>query len=212
MYRNHPDFERTLVLLKPDAVQRGLMGEIISRFEKKGLTIAAMKMEWPDAKKAREHYFWPESDMLALGERTLKTYAEKGEKHKHTDPIKIAMEMQDRLVDYMTTGPVLAMVIEGIHAVAYVRKMRGATNPLSADVGTIAADFTVDSYFLADTDERAARNLVHASGSAEEAKREIKIWFTEKEIFKYIKVSDYVIYSKAWERENQQSLSKKELE
>ena len=159
--------ERSLVLLNPDAVQRGLIGEILSRFEKKGLKITAMKMVWPSWELAKKHYDLPKSAMKALGERTLAAYAEKGEKHWSSDPMEIASEIMRRLERYLSAGPVVAMVIEGAHAVAHVRKIRGATNPLGADVGTITAEFTTDSYFIADLDERAIRNLVHASGNVE---------------------------------------------
>src|SRR3989344_2963479 len=126
--------ERSLVLLKPDAVQRGLVGEIISRFEKKGLKITAMKMVWPSKDSAKRHYQLPEPTMKLLGERTLAAYAEKGEKHKFSDPMDIARDIMARLVTYLSAGPIVAMIVEGAHAIAYVRKIRGATNPLSADI------------------------------------------------------------------------------
>lgn len=195
--------ERTLVLLKPDAIQRGLMGEIIGRFEKKGLKMSAMKMVWPDSKLAAAHYDQPESAMMLLGERTIAAYKEKGVEIKET-PIEIAKKIQKRLVRYLTTGPVLAFVIEGAHAVAHVRKIRGNTNPLAADMGTITADLSIDSYFLADPDERGIRNLVHASGTVEEAEHEINLWFSEKEIFDYDLAIEKILYAKEWEttREN----------
>ncbi|MBI3954476.1 nucleoside-diphosphate kinase [Candidatus Collierbacteria bacterium] len=192
--------ERSLVLIKPDGVQRGLIGEIISRFEKKGLKIVAMKMVWPDRVLSKKHYDLPESAMLTLGERTLAAYAEKGIEHKLTDPMEIANEIMQRLENYLSTGPVVALVIEGAHAVAHIRKIRGATNPLAADVGTIAGDYTTDSYFIADEDDRAIRNLVHASGSAGEAENEIKIWFDEGELVDYDLAIEKILYSKEWER------------
>ncbi len=191
--------ERSLVLLKPDAVQRGLIGEIVSRFEKKGLKITAMKMVWPDKERAKKHYALPEEAMRTLGERTLAAYAEKGEKHKFSDPMDIARDIMNRLVTYLSAGPVVAMVIEGAHAISYVRKIRGATNPLSADVGTITADYTIDSYFIADLDERAVRNLVHASGSVAEAENEINIWFSSEEVHDYDLAIEKILYSKDWE-------------
>ena len=192
--------ERSLVVLKPDAIQRGLIGEIITRFEKKGLKIVAMKMVWPDKKLAKAHYDQPEEDMKALGEKTLASYAEKGEKHPFSDdPIKIAKDIHRKLHEYLTTGPVVAMVIEGAHAIAHVRKIRGGTNPLSADVGTITADFTIDSYFIADDTARAVRNLVHASGSVGEAEREIKLWFDSSDVHDYDLAIEKILYEKAWE-------------
>lgn len=191
--------ERSLVLLKPDTIQRGLIGEIISRFEKKGLKITAMKMAWPTKELAAKHYDQPVSAMKLLGDRTLAVYAEKGEKFWTNDPMEIARDIQKKLVKYLSTGPVVAMVIEGVHAVAHVRKIRGATNPLSADMGTITADYTTDSYFIGDLQSRAVRNLVHASGSVEEAENEIKIWFKEDEIQDYELAIEQILYSKDWE-------------
>lgn len=190
--------ERTLVLVKPDGVQRGLIGEIITRFEKKGLKIIAMKMVWPDEELAQKHYDMPESDKIKLGERTLASYAAKGVDLKKT-PVEIAENVQKRLVKYLTTGPVVAMVIEGAHAIQHVRKIRGATNPLDADVGTITADYTIDSYFLSDPDDRSIRNLVHASGSLEEAARETALWFKSAEIHDYELAIEKILYSKDWE-------------
>lgn len=191
--------ERSLVIVKPDGVQRGLMGEIVSRFEKKGLKISALKMVWPTKEMAVKHYDQPESAMRTLGERTLSTYAEKGEKHWSSDPMEIARDIQKKLVNYLSCGPVLVMIIEGAHAVSHVRKIRGATNPLGADVGTITGDYTIDSYFISDLDGRAIRNLVHASGNVEEAENEIKLWFKEDEIMDYDLAIDKILYSMEWE-------------
>ncbi len=191
--------ERSLVLIKPDGVQRGLVGEIISRFEKKGLKITAMKMVWPTLEMAKKHYDQPVEAMMLLGNRTIESYKEKGLKPKFSDPIEIAKDIQTRLLKYLVVGPVLAMVIEGAHAIAHVRKIRGGTNPLSADIGTITGDYTIDSYFVADADERAIRNLVHASGSVEEAENEIKIWFKSSEIMDYDLAIDKILYSMEWE-------------
>ncbi len=190
--------ERSLVLIKPDGLQRGLVGEILCRFEKKGLKITALKMVWPTKETAKRHYDMPEADKILLGTRTLASFEERGEKLNKT-PMEIADEVQGRLVKYLTTGPVVAMVIEGAHAVAHVRKIRGSTNPLAADVGTIAGDYTIDSYFVSSADDRAIRNLVHASGSVEEAEREIKIWFNDKEIYDYDLAIEKILYSKDWE-------------
>ena|SRR3989344_2780086 len=191
--------ERSLVLLKPDAVQRGLIGEIISRFEKKGLKITAMRMIWPTKEMAARHYDLPESAAKALGERTLASYAERGEKHKFSEPMEVARDIIKRLERYISTGPIVAMVIEGAHAIAHIRKIRGGVNPLSADIGTITGDFSIDSYFISDLDERAVRTLVHASGNVEEAENEIKIWFGEKDIFDYDLAIEKILYSKDWE-------------
>ena len=190
--------EKTLVLLKPDVIQRGLMGEIITRFERKGLKIVAVKMAWASHEMALRHYSGPEHAMNSLGERTIAAYKEKGLEDNRL-PKDIALDIQKKLVKYLCAGPLLALVIEGAHAIAYVRKMRGAVNTLNADLGSITGDYTIDSYFISDEDDRAARTLVHASGSVDEAKQEIKIWFTEDEIFSYNLAIEEILYSKEWE-------------
>lgn len=192
--------ERSFVMMKPDTVQRGLIGEIISRFEKKGLKIIAIKMVKPTVEQAEKHYDQPETDAILLGERTINSYKEKGLKPPSDDPMWIAKDIQKKLVKYVTTGPVVAMVIEGAHAVEHVRKIRGATNPLAADMGSITADFTIDSYFIADAGERAIRNLVHASGSTAEAEREIALWFKEEEICDFDLAIEQILYSTDWEK------------
>ncbi len=190
--------ERSLVIVKPDGVQRGLIGDIVTRFERKGLKIVAMKMAWADKKLAKEHYKQSKSDMVLLGTRTLGAYKERGQKHKFSDPIDIAKDIQGKLIHYLTTGPVIAFVIEGAHAIQHVRKIRGHTNPLSADMGTITADLTIDSYFLGDEGERAIRNLVHASSSVEEAEREIPLWFKKDETQDYDLAIEKILYSSDW--------------
>lgn len=212
MRKQSSQYERTLVLLKPDAVQRGLIGEIITRFEKKGLKISAMRMVWPDKELAAKHYDQPESAMRQLGERTLESYREKGVTHRFSDPIDIAKDIQKKLVDYLTTGPVVAMIIEGAHAITFVRKIRGATNPQNADIGSITADYTIDSYFLADEDERSIRNLVHASGTVDEAETEISLWFGEDDIYDYHTAIDKVLYSKQWQEDDRETLRQKSLD
>lgn len=196
--------ERSLVIVKPDGVQRGLVGEILTRFEKKGLKIIAMKMVWPSKKQAAAHYDLPEADMIALGNKAITAYTERGEKPKFDNPIEIAKDIQRKLVSYMTTGPVVAFVIEGAHAIAHVRKIRGNTNPLTADVGTITADLTIDSYFIADETDRPVRNVVHASSSTEEAEREIKLWFKESEISDYELAIEKILYSPDWADEREE--------
>jgi nucleoside-diphosphate kinase len=194
--------EQTLIILKPDAIQRGLIGEILIRFEKKGLKFVAFKMVWPTEKQAAAHYDWSEEEKLGSGNRTLEGYKEKGVEAPYGgDPIKIAENTMRKLVTYLSAGPVIAAVIEGAHAIAHVRKVRGATNPLNADIGSISADLSIDSYFISDEVDRATRNLVHASGNVEEAKREIALWFKEDEIHSYELPLEKVLYSKDWEFE-----------
>ena|SRR5690606_29777710 len=185
--------ERTLVLLKPDAVQRGIMGEIITRFERKGLKIVAMKMVWPTQEIAEKHYFWSEEEKIASGNRTINAYQSKGLPTTKT-AIEYAEDTQRKLYKLLMSGPVVAIVIEGAHAIEHVRKVVGAGNPLQADVGTIRADYTIDSYIIADEADRAARNLVHASSSISEAEREIQVWFKEEEILNYDLAIEKILY------------------
>lgn len=192
-------YERSLVLLKPDAVQRGLIGNIISRFENKGLKITAMKMVWPSKELAFKHYDWSEEEKIKTGMRTIEVYREKGVELEKS-PIEIAEDVQRRLVSFLSSGPVIAMVLEGAHAIQHIRKIVGHGSPLNADVGTIRADFTVESYQMADEADRVARNLVHASSSPEEAAREITVWFNESEIYDYELAIEKILYSKDWEQ------------
>lgn len=141
------------MLIKPDGVKRHLIGEIVKRFEQNGLEIIALKMTQVDAAMASEHYF-------DLGER-------KGEQVKR------------RMVNFLVSGPVVAMVLEGEGAVAKIRQIIGTTEPASADKGTIRGDLATDSYEIADKEDRAVENLVHASGNLEEAATEVKLWFPE---------------------------------
>ena len=192
--------ERTLVIVKPDGVQRGLIGEIISRFERKGLKIVGIKMVWPTEKEARDHYRWSDEEKEASGGRTIEAYKAKGLKITKTAK-EYAEEVQRRLYSYLQAGPVLAMVLEGAHAIEQVRKLVGHGNPLAADVGTIRADLTIESYVLADEVDRAARNMIHASGNVSEAEREIKVWFAENELVDYDLAIEKILYSKEWEGE-----------
>ncbi len=196
--KDSTNYERTLVLVKPDGVQRALVGEIISRFERKGLKLVAMKMVWPTAKQAADHYYWSDEEKMGNGKRTIEAYAERGIELKE-DPIKLAEKTQSKLLRYLQAGPIVALVIEGAHAIAHVRKLVGSGNPLQADVGTIRADYSIDSYILADETDRITRNLIHASGNVSEAERELKVWFKEGEIVEYDLAIEKILYEKEWE-------------
>lgn len=154
--------ERTLIILKPDAVQRGIVGEILSRFEKIGLKIVGAKMLQPDADHYYHHY-----------ENIGKMISRRGQK------------AFDMTVAMMASGPVVAFVLEGIEAVSLVRKMVGATEPKSALPGTVRGDYSHMSFGYADSSEVGIPNLIHASGDPEEAKVEIAHWFSEVELFDY---------------------------
>lgn len=182
--------ERTLVILKPDAVERGIVGDIITRFEKVGLKIVATKMLVPSKELADAHYPKERKPFVTgMGQKTLDNYKDQGmdpvAEFGTDDPYKIGLEIQTWLVDFLTTGPAIAMVIEGPHAVDLVRKICGFTLPAAAQPGTIRGDYSFDSSSLANTARRPIKNLVHASGDIEEAAHEVKLWFTDEEIFDY---------------------------
>ena len=194
MKNSHPREERTLVIIKPDAIQRSLVGEIIQRYERVGLKTVAMKMLVPSAKLIEEHYTLDPEWRRVTGEKTIKGYLDKGLEPPMKDPLEITRILLERLVTYMTSGPVIAMVLEGAHAVAIVRKLTGGTEPLMSDVGTIRGDFVLDSYQMTDKDKRSVRNLVHASGSVPEAEQEIPHWFGKDEIIDYTHIQEKILY------------------
>ncbi|HEY4479608.1 MAG TPA: nucleoside-diphosphate kinase [Candidatus Paceibacterota bacterium] len=191
---SHPKKERTLVVIKPDALQRSLAGEIVSRFENVGLKIVGLKMFVPGPKLIEEHYTLDPEWRRITGEKTIKGYRDKGMEPPSTDPYTITAKILKNLVMYLTAGPVIAMVLEGAHSVAITRKLVGSTEPLASDVGTIRGDFVIDSYKMSDDDNRAVRNLVHASGSPKEAADEIGHWFTKEEIIQYKNVNEKILY------------------
>lgn len=182
--------QQTLVIIKPDAIQRNLVGDIISRFEKVGLKIVGMKMFIPNKDLLNKHYPVDRDEFIVgMGNKTLDNYKLLGQdptEHFGTDdPKKIGLEVQGWLVDFMAESPVIAIVLEAPHAIEIVRKIRGHTLPQMAQPGTITGDYSFDSSSIANNDKRPIRNLVHASGSDEEAKFEIDLWFTEDELYSY---------------------------
>ena len=154
--------QKTLVLFKPDTVQRGLVGEILTRFERVGLKIVATKMIFPD----RDHYYKHYEDIGQMVTRR-------------------GQQAFDVTLTMMQTGPVVAMVFEGVEAVSLVRKMVGGTEPKTALPGTIRGDFSHMSYEYADSNKKGIPNLIHASGDPEEAQAEILHWFSAPEIYDY---------------------------
>jgi len=190
----HPKYDKTLVVLKPDAVQRSLIGEIIQRFERVGLKLVAVKMFVPDAKFVEKHYTFDPEWRRKAGEKRIKSYQEKGIELPSSDPVVMGEEVLDSLKIYLSSGPVVAMVWQGAHAVGLVRKLVGSTEPLSSDVGTIRGDYVHDSYEISGLDTRAIRNLIHASGNDEEASQEIPHWFSKDEIADYRLAQEAVIY------------------
>ena len=187
--------ERTIVLIKPDGVKRGLVGEVIVRFERMGLKIVAMKLVWVDKSIATKHY--PESRtelMKAIGEKTLKTYEKYGRDPKEEfgklSPEEIGKMVNKWNIEFLTSGPVVAILLEGVHAIDNVRMIAGNTLPVFAEPGTIRGDYSIDSPALANIKGRAVHNIIHASGSIEEAKYEEQLWFKKDDIVKNYKRAD----------------------
>ncbi|MDO8466534.1 MAG: nucleoside-diphosphate kinase [bacterium] len=186
--------ERTFVAIKPDGIQRSLMGEIISRFERAGLKLVALKMALATPEMIEKHYTVDPNWRVVTGQKTIEAYKKQGKTPPSEDPLKITEVILGNLKRYMSSGPVIAMVWEGVHSVGIVRKLIGGTEPLTSDVGTIRGDFTIDSYVLSDTDGRSVRNLVHASGSTSDAEKEIELWFKKDELVNYRLIQEAIIY------------------
>lgn len=191
-------FERTLVLVKPDGVKRGLVGEIIKRFERCGLKLIGIKMAKPSRSLAEKHYPKERREFIeGMGKKTLQNYKEIGidplTQFGTNDPHKIGLEIRKWLVDYITSDPVVAMVWEGPLAVSLIRKIAGNTLPFWSESGSIRGDLAFDSSALANLQKRAVKNLIHASGSKEEALYEIPLWFDKNEIFSYERAEEKVM-------------------
>ncbi len=192
--------EQTLAIIKPDGVQRGLVGEIVGRFEKAGLKIVAMKLAWADKELVGKHYEDDADYLKSVGQKALEAAAARGKTMKET-ALEIGQRVRKSNMRYLATSPVLAFVLQGNTAVQTVRSMIGGTNPLTADMGTIRGDLTIDDFTQADAESRSVRNLMHASGTVEEAQREIPLWFSKKELHDYQTVMDKVLHDPSWDAE-----------
>ncbi len=188
--------ERTLVIIKPDGVQRSLIGDIISRYERTGLKMVAAKMVIPTEEFAIRHYHEVGGDewLENVGAKARAAYEKKGLQSPYATNKDNGWAVLKSNAKYLSSGPVFCMVWEGNQACAIVRKITGATEPLSSDVGTIRGDLTIDSYQLADVDQRSVRNLIHASGNPEESAKEIKIWFKDEELLNYKHIQERMLY------------------
>ena len=185
--------ERTFVLIKPDGVQRALMGRIIGRFEDAVLKIVAMKMVMADKELVGRHYVDDVAWLEDLGKKSIASYEAKGIKMDGT-PAEIGRKIRGYLMDYLTSGPVVAMVMEGNDAVSIVRKIVGSTAPSKADPSTIRGMYASDSYQLADERKRPVRNLIHTSDSPETAEKEIGIWFEKGEMREYRRADESAMF------------------
>lgn len=193
--------ERTLIAIKPESIQRHLIGEFITKFEKRGLKLVAAKLIAPTEEQIGAHYPDDDSWYIPTGTKTLEGYKARGIDPGKT-PKELAQIVRQRLLDHFVGRPLFLMVWEGPHAAALGRKTAGSTNPLAADIGSIRGDYSFESYEFADETERAVHTLVHASGTAEEAEKEIKLWFKPEEIIDYPLVMESVFYSQDWGRPN----------
>jgi nucleoside-diphosphate kinase len=190
----HPKKEKTLVILKPDAIQRSLIGEIINRIERIGLKLVATKFVKPTAELLTEHYGKTDEWYQMKGEQRTKMIKENGGTVDPKRPVaEYGRDIIRGTIIYMQASPVLAMVWEGNQAVAVVKKIVGVTNPAASDVGTIRGDYQFDSYSLSDVEQRSIRNIIHCTDNASEADREINIWFSPEEIHSYRHINEAIL-------------------
>ncbi len=185
----NPKEEKTFLMVKPDGVRKGLVGEIIKRIEQRDLKIVRLEMFQATKDDIDNHYPKSEKWIKRLGEKTLSTYEKYGydpvEEVGTDDPMEIGKKVRSWLLDFMTSAPMVKMMIQGVHAIDMVRKLVGPTIPADADMGTIRGDFSVDSPALANQEKRAIQNLVHASEDKQEAEHEIEYWFGNKDALEY---------------------------
>lgn len=185
--------ERTLVIIKPDGVQRGLIGEIARRFERTGLKFVGFKFLVPTTEQCLAHYNKDEAWLTRKGERVRDDLKAAGLPAEKT-ALEYGKGIVDTIIKFMTAGPVLALVIEGNQSAAIVAKITGTTEPSTSDVGTIRGDLTVDSYGHSTVQGRAVRNLLHCSESPQEAEREIAVWFRPEELINYKTTHERILY------------------
>ncbi|MFQ5530987.1 MAG: nucleoside-diphosphate kinase [Candidatus Nanoarchaeia archaeon] len=188
--------ERTLVLIKPDGVKKALIGEVIKRFESLGLKIIALQLTNPTREQMDMHYPKDKDYITNLGNNTLRCYKEfelpstPEEEYGTNDPYEIGLKVRGWLLDFMTSGPIVKIVVEGLHAIKTVRKITGVTIPAFAEPGSIRGDFSIDSPDYANAKKRAIKNLIHASGNREEAEHEIALWFSPEDLHEYKTIHD----------------------
>jgi len=188
-----PHQERTFVILKPDTVQRSLMGEVIKRFEQTGLKCTAMKMFVADEERLFKHYNKDEAWFKEKGERIVKDLEAQG-RPVEREAVEYGKDIIRANANYMSASPVVAMIWEGNQAVAVIKKIVGSTEPATSDVGTIRGDYTVDSYSHASFEDRAVRNLIHCSDEVSEAEREITLWFEDTNVMSYQTAQEAIMY------------------
>jgi nucleoside-diphosphate kinase len=195
---NNVKEEKTVVIIKPDGVKRGLIGETISRIEKRGLKIIGLRMFWATKEQIDGHYPKDEGWLKRIGEKTKKNYEKYGwdvKKELGTDEsLEIGKMVRRWLIDYMTSGPVVKIVVSGIHAVDMVRKIAGNTMPAQAEMGTIRGDFSVDDAIIANKEKRAIHNILHASETPQESQHELEYWFSPEDIHNYKRAEEDIMF------------------
>jgi len=169
------------------------MGEIMGRFERTGLKFTAAKFIIPSEEQLLEHYNKNDEWCIEKGERTINDLKEAG-LPVDKEAIEYGRDIVRQIVKVMQESPVMAMVVEGNQACAVARKLAGATEPKSSDVGTIRGDYTIDSYGHSTYENRSIRNLIHCSDEPAEAEREIKVWFKDEEIMEYVTAQERIMY------------------
>ena len=193
--------ERTLVLIKPDVLQRQLVGEILSRFERKGVKLTAMKMLNATKEQVGEHYEEKEAYLIESGEKAKKGAIARGEDVSEWNSLEQGKRIRQRNINYLTCGPIVAIVFEGFGVISQVRKILGSTSPADGDIGTIRDDYSLDTYALADSIDRSTMTMLHASDSVESAERELKIWFKESEVCNdYETGVEKIFYDTEWSK------------
>lgn len=186
--------EKSLVIIKPDGVQRSLIGEVIKRLERVGLKLVALKFQIPTMDQAKQHYTIDPNWIEKTGNKSITALEKSGKDISGLQPVEVGSELLSCLQRYLSSGPVVIMVWQGAHAVDVIRKLVGGTEPRTSDVGTIRGDFVHDSYEISDIEKRSVRNVVHASGNVEEAEKEIQVWFKPEEIISYRLVAEEILY------------------
>ena len=193
-----PRHERTLILIKPDGIERALSGTILARFEQVGLKIVGLKMARAQRGVLERHYPADEGWVRTVGGKTREAFESYGLDVRTMmgtdDPAEIGRQVRGWLIDFMQTTPVIAAVLEGVHAVTVTRKIVGKTLPVFAEPGTIRGDFSADAPTVANAGRRPVRNLIHASGTVEEAEHEIALWFAPGELHAYRRADEEVMF------------------
>ena len=189
----HPKKERTFVIIKPDGVQRSLIGEIISRFERTGLKLVALKFSVLDSDRIWKHYNKDDAWFVKKGTKIIEDRQAAG-LAVEKEALEYGKDIIRALEKFMTSGPVVTMVWEGNQAVSVVKKIVGETEPSTSDVGTIRGDFTIDSYAISAVDDRAVRNLIHCSDEPANAEIEIDLWIKSEELITYRLLGEQILY------------------